>query len=467
MARGKPSKREGPSGPGSNRQGVLSGRVTKSTNNGNKNKAYPKLSAAAGSRASPGSRRAASHSPATTSPGVKLMKYGPCPKCPGRRIRSRFNPHGNSPHKGKFRFVCSNRYNNVRDCDYQEVLESDPLNDPEFHQAQAEARVRAQSSSPRGGGGGELFRTGTGIANPFPAAAPNMYENTNTAMTMTMTPTPAGGAGDNPTPRYGCPECLRGRLVQKVRETAQWRERVLVCEKVWNAKEGEMVGGCGYKLELENGPAYDADEEEEEQQQQQQEDGEDKQHGYGYGAGVGGALMARSGKKKMQEKKKEKDEAEKRREVEEWEREAREWQLKNPFTAAILPGPADDKDKIVVDLTSDDELLPQHSSSARLPASSMIVGEVGGSAPIYISDDDEPEDGGMAVSVSATATVDTVEVSAGTATAEFDDLGSDEEMELVKMADQVDQAINDDLGEEEELELLELADQVSSSMTSQ
>jgi hypothetical protein len=410
------------------------------------------------------------------------MKYGPCPKCPGRRIRSRFNPYGNSPHKGKFRFVCSNRYNNVRDCDYQEALESDPLNDPQFHQAQAEARVRAQSSSARGGGGEELFRLGT--ANPFPnVTPPNMYENTSTAMTMTSPSMPAGGAGDNPTHRYGCPECLRGRLVQKVRESSHWRERVLVCEKVWDLQEAEMVGGCGYKLELENGPAYDEEEEH-----------EDEQHGYGYGAGVGGGLMARKGRNKLKEKKdkREKDEAERRREVEEWEREAREWQLNNPLTAAVLPGPADDdKNKIVVDLTSDDELLPQDSSLGRPPAPSLVGGEVGGSAPIYISDDEEPENAGRgrrAVSGNANASAGTIAgaimtgsaggVNAtveagtgGTATAEFDDLGSDEEMELVKIADQVGRGrrvMDDDdlLPEEEEIELLELADQVSSSITS-
>ncbi|KAK4239160.1 hypothetical protein C8A03DRAFT_14420 [Achaetomium macrosporum] len=377
------------------------------------------------------------------------MKYGPCPKCPGRRIRSRFNPYGNSPHKGKFRFVCSNRYNNVKDCDYQEVLESDPLKDPEFHQAQAEARVRAQSSSARGE---ELFRAGT--VSPFQSTAPNMYENTNTAMAMTPTPVGVGAstismgngtARDNPTHRYGCPECLKGRLVQKVRETSHWRERVLVCEKVWNAQEGGMMGGCGYKLEIENGPTHDEDE------------NEDEEAGYGYGAGIVGGLMGKKGRNKMQEKKS-KDEAEKRREVEEWEREARKWQLKNPMGAAVLPGPADGKDKIVVDLTSDDELLASNSSW-RLPASSMVGGEVGGSAPIYISDD-ELEDAGTGVSAGAGR-------GTGTGTAEFDDLGSDEEMELVKMADQADQAMDDDLGEEDELELMELADQVSSSMTPQ
>ncbi|KAL2019591.1 hypothetical protein VTK56DRAFT_9488 [Thermocarpiscus australiensis] len=141
-------------------------------------------------------------SPAT--PSSASSKYGPCPSChTGRRVRSRYNPHVTSPVAGRWRFVCSNRAsaasnkkkNGGGGCPYYEVLDADPLYDPAFI--------------------------------PLPK---------------TPSKTPQGRKDRGP-----CPACGEGNLVEKCRDTFRWREKVRVCE---GKKGGRGRGGCGYGQEV-------------------------------------------------------------------------------------------------------------------------------------------------------------------------------------------------------------------------
>ena len=129
-------------------------------------------------------------------------KYGLCPMCQtGRRVRSRFKPHGTSPHAGKFRFLCSN---NPR-CKYWEVLDEDPINkDPALWQEQAlrQAQLHAQTQQ----------------------AQQAQQQKSGEAL---------GGRGKK------CPACVTGWLVEKLKDTFHGKQTVLVCG-----------GGCGYQLEV-------------------------------------------------------------------------------------------------------------------------------------------------------------------------------------------------------------------------
>lgn len=117
-------------------------------------------------------------------------------------MRSRFKPHGVSPHAGKFRFVCSNRVawdpesESFVGCPYWEVLEEDPKGRAEEFKRQGESLM----------GNGE------------------------------------GRLGEQKEEEV-CPRCAEGRLVEAEKDLRRWWERVWLCEK----RDGLEVGGCGYR----------------------------------------------------------------------------------------------------------------------------------------------------------------------------------------------------------------------------
>lgn len=239
-------------------------------------------------------------------------KYGRCPRCPvGRRVRTRFKPYGNSPNKGKFRFVCSNRADG---CPYFEILEQDPAADPGLYSAQ----TQGQAVSINNGSG-----TGTGTATP---------------------------GADTPKQKLGCPGCLKGRLVKKCKDTFNWKQPVLVCEKIWDGKE--VVGGCGYSIDLDNDCAPTTP-----------------------SAGVAGNAAKVVDSKVEETERKNKD-------MENWVTQEQQRARNNPQSAAVLAGLVTKfKKKNVVDLTKD-------ASDSIKTTSSSVAAMVGAQAPILISDSD-------------------------------------------------------------------------------
>ncbi|SPQ19067.1 8ac9bc67-88eb-4467-aafd-c59d3e688eec [Thermothielavioides terrestris] len=419
--------------------------------------------------------------PAGPAPAPASAKYGPCPKCrTGRRVRSRFNPHGTSPHRGKFRFVCSNRGGGGLGlggglggggggCDYWEVLERDPLQDPGAYRpglgparglGQGQGRavdmdmdmdVDMEMEGEMWEGGAAGFDghgrgLGLGLGQGLGLGREHgLGQGQGRA---------AAAAGRDKTPhqRLGCPECMMGQLVQKCKDTFRWRERVLVCEKVWNGQE--WTGGCGYRLEIENGPNDDGVEE--------------KEDGGGQVLGGVAAYRGPCGKGMQQEQK-----AKRKEDEDKWLAEKMEKVRNNPLAAAVIAEPEGSCKKVVVDLTEDEELVG--ASSQTLPATPM---EVGGKETIYIEDDSPVENHPR---------VEDSPVDAG-----FDELGSEDEMELIKVADRVGNAADrasdsrdddldeevkfddldeeaelDDLDEEDELELMKLADRAAASLPPQ
>jgi hypothetical protein len=234
-----------------------------------------------------------------------------------------------------------------------------------------------------------------------------------------------------PQQQLGCPQCLKGRLVQKCKDTFRWRERLLVCEKVLVGQA--WVGGCGYTLELENGPSS-----------QESHGGMDRggfeivdmdaADAEGCTGASGGNTRGMGGRDK---------EDGKRRDTLGWTDAELRRAWANPLATAV-PAAAVDRfrKKVVVDLTEGEEKgLPGSSSWQTLPASSDLM--VGGKPVLFVEDDEPPA-----------------------ATVRFEELSSDDERELIKMADRVGDKL-DDLDAEDELELIELADRASGSMPPQ
>jgi hypothetical protein len=125
----------------------------------------------------------------------------------------------------------------------------------------------------------------------------------------------------------------------------------------------------------------------------------------------------------------------------------RERAMADPLAAAVMVAPAvKAKKKVVVDLTEDDdgEFFGISRDTPRPPPPGAAIGPY---APIVI-EDDEAEGASTAKTTKAAA---------------FDDFGSDDDMELIKLAEQANEA-KDELDEHEELELMELADEIESSM---
>ncbi|KAK4155331.1 hypothetical protein C8A00DRAFT_13647 [Chaetomidium leptoderma] len=293
----------------------------------------------------PGNSPAGLGSPSLGRPKGSLAaingKYGRCPTCgTGRRIRTKCRLNPLSPVSGKYRFVCSTRGNDDNACFYSELLDSDPADNPAaFSGAAVQSPVVAG-----GGGGGDGNTT---IAGQGLTASANM-------------------GNDKTEPKLGCPQCMVGRLTKKCRDTFNWKETMLVCDKVRVGKE--MVGGCGYKMQIDSDAADDG------------------------------------AKTKADEKKKDGGHTKPdKKALEKLAAEDRAKGLNDPNAAAVLAAPGK---KIVVDLTEDNELLGIPAPRAP-PASSMV----GAHAPIVIRDDSE-------------------------AAAEFDNLDSADELELIQLADQ-------------------------------
>ena len=390
-----------------------------------------------------------------------MAKYGRCPTClVGRRIRSRYNPKGKSPHKGKFRFTCSNRKGaggggddddddeEEAKCDYDEVLDSDPAEDPKAYQDEVLGQGRLLFKADRS----------LGIQKAADAAKAGLKLGGERPL-----------GKDKPQQKLGCPECEVGVLVTKCKDTFHWKETYVVCVKAWDPKTKEWVGGCGYTLDIDR----------------EEDDGEDTD---GDGAAlVKAAAATKAGKKKGA--------AEAAREMEEMAAADQERLWDNPEAAAVMAGAVDRfKKKVVVDLTDDDE-VPGLSSSSTAPASTAPGSSmVGPYAPIVIEDDEsEPAKsakstesvkpagsvqfanygklanhvkpanyGKLTESVKPTKAVKPAGSTKPADLAEFDDFGSEDERELMKLADW---AAKDDLDEQDELELIQLADQFSSPAT--
>ncbi|KAK3898503.1 hypothetical protein C8A05DRAFT_37908 [Staphylotrichum tortipilum] len=415
-----------PSTPRNPRNTVHSGRVTKPrSTTPNNTKKYPKLLPSPSIPPMPATSTGPGRPKGSTqnSPG----KYGRCPVClVGRRVRSRFKPHGISPHRGKFRFVCSNRSTPSspveNPCDYSEVLEGDPASDPVG------------------------FWAGSAFASSSPAQEGEEEEGDLEVVVVGSSSPEERREGDVPTQRLGCPECMRGSLIREGREVGGWRETVLVCKE-----EGKKSDGCGYEMEIEREPVGG---------------GYDEMEGYeagggfgvGKGRGVGGGRGRRDfgggggvgqgnnkGKGKATDSsskpaKKTAAEAEReRREMEEWAARERQRAWEDPRATAVYAGPVDEfRKKIVVDLTEeddgDDDVVGQRAMGGRrappVPAAYMV----GPHAPIVIEDDSD----------------------------EFDNIASDDERALMHLADKA--AVDDDMEEEEDdLEIMDMRDVVLSS----
>ncbi|KAK4125281.1 hypothetical protein N657DRAFT_689595 [Parathielavia appendiculata] len=410
MAPTKPTPTAQPSTPRANRQAVLTGRIddVRSSSPNTPCNQRPK-----GFRNGGGS------------------KYGRCPNCQiGRRERSRFNPLGLSPHKGRFRFVCSKRNGNPP-CNYSEVLASDPADNPAAYSGVAQS-IEVDNNE-------EEDDDDHSIISPSRARKNRTKANSRAAPSGTISKDfrNMDAGKDSSQQKLGCPQCMKGQLVQKCRDTFHFRETVLVCEKVWNGNEAG--GGCGYSMNLGSKPIggnddadyHDGDDDVEITKVVETPDAakkKDLKHG-----------VTISGRKKKS--------------MDDWIFEERERAMENPFAAAVMAGPPADKikqkpkRKIVVDLTSDDELLgtspvrrPKFSAGAN---HTMVGGAIGAHAPILIEDDDEPK-----------------------AAAEFEDLGSDDELQLIQLADKAEDA-RDDLDEDDVLELIQMADKAVATMSSQ
>ncbi|KAL2263417.1 hypothetical protein VTK26DRAFT_6878 [Humicola hyalothermophila] len=305
-------------------------------------KLVPSSSSAAASFTPPSS--SSSSSPATP----RAAKYGLCPKCrTGRRIRSRFKPHGRSPHAGKFRFVCSNRAvwdpesGQLVGCTYWEALEEDPL-------ARAE-EFRRQGQRPQ-----QLERMG-------------QLEGKKVR---------------------GCPRCGQGRLVEEERDWRRWWERVWVCRK----GDGNWEG-CGYRKVV--GVGGDV------------QDGRDDGGGSGEGTATGAQRTE-----------------------------------PNEFQGAVIF----DRPAPVVDLTDlEEETVPHPCATVpstttwpeRRPIRTPATPTREQANVVVIDDKEEP------------------------GITDYGDFGSEDERELVQLADQ----IMEELDEQEELELIEMADKVSAAVS--
>ncbi|KAL2181049.1 uncharacterized protein P884DRAFT_274880 [Thermothelomyces heterothallicus CBS 202.75] len=461
-----------PPSPHLPRQGVLTGRINRNNEEGSSDGESPyeqnqHRMVAATTRA----EGAGADPPVPGRPRGRTNrgggKYGRCPRCgTGRRVRSRFNPYGQSVHKGKFRFVCSDRANHG--CGYSEVLESDPALDPESYlqnavappqaapssasaalrnrrQGQKQGRTRGSSAS--GSGGVNLDASRDGIGRGTVSCGNGKYdieyeeerseeENENEEdpePVRRRPPTTASqafsnranddrGAGrDTPQQRLGCPQCMQGRLFKKYKNVAPFTEAVLVREKIRNGKNA--MGGCGYKVDIGAEPADDGD------------------------ANAGAAITAdeqgkgeRAANARAQIRQIKKNSARQfareRKEKEKFIMEERARAVADPNAAAVMatPDPKTKRKKILVDLTSDDELLR--------PARPELAGEaVGPYAPIFIvSSDDEaapPVKPARRPIRTAEVTIGSLQGPEATAPDDFDSV---DEAELTRLAELAEQA---------------------------
>lgn len=380
-------------------------------------------------------------------------KYGFCPKCAiGRRIRSAGDPRRNPIHRDKFRFTCSRK--SEVGCDYLEILDSDPADNPGLYQAasspasqakggddeeedqededeeedededdvqfpgQSKLAKRAMAKRGLSTPTKKLFGSKNSPASPAgknlfgnknsPAGGKNLFGSKNSPAGKTLfgNKIPTSGK-DTPQKNIGCPECIHGKLTEKIKSTFSFMETILVCEKVLDPQTMKVVGGCGYSMEI----------------------GRD-------GNGAGAQAKAKDEAKKNPE-----DLEREKKELDDLVAAERAKALANPNAAVVMAGPVDNKPgkKVLVDLTEDDEVL-RRPAPAALPANTMV----GAQAPIVIDDDEAEED----------------EAKDG---AEFDDVDSADEREMMRMAggEPKDAADFDDDSVDDML--IELADKVQAS----
>ncbi|KAK3298570.1 uncharacterized protein B0H64DRAFT_385528 [Chaetomium fimeti] len=256
----------------------------------------------------------------------------------------------------------------------------------------------------------------------------------------------ATAARDKPPQNLGCPECMVGRLTKRRRDGFRFTETMLVCEKAWDGKD--IVGGCGYQIDIGADPV---------------EEGSSR----GASAGAGAAERAAAGgvsatvakareEIKKLRKKSAREIAREKKEMDEWTAQERARAMANPYAAAVMVAPnAKAKKKIVVDLTDDGEFT---SLPPRGPPGG---GAVGAYAPIFI-DDDEDE---IAQPIRFNKPTKFNKPDKLAKITKFDDFGSDDEMDLVRLAEEATEEVKDGMNDEDELVLMELADQFSSPMS--
>ncbi|KAL2150273.1 hypothetical protein VTH82DRAFT_7949 [Thermothelomyces myriococcoides] len=346
-------------------------------------------------------------------------KYGRCPHCgTGRRVRSRFNPYGQSVHRGKFRFVCSNRPN--QGCGYSEVLDSDPALDPESYlehaaahsqaasdpapvitqnRGQGQSRGRTHGPGASGSDSANLNTSPDGTGRGFVTRGEHNFEYeedgddnenendedpesahrhplTTTARAFNNRVNEERAAGRVITQqRLGCPQCMHGRLSKKLKKVGRMTEAILVCERGWDGRIA--AGGCGYEVDIGIEPADNDD-----------------------GDAGGGAIAAEdqdtgeraiNARARIRQLKRNSTRqlARERKEKEKLIIEERARAMADPNAAAVMTGhdPKTKRKKILVDLTGDDELM--------CPTRPELVGEaVGPYAPVFIvsSDEDDEEE---------------------------------------------------------------------------
>ncbi|KAK4250888.1 hypothetical protein C7999DRAFT_28475 [Corynascus novoguineensis] len=382
-------------------------------------------------------------------------KYGRCPRCAtGRRVRSRFNPYGHSAYRGKFRFVCSNK--TEHGCGYSEVLESDPALDPgSFMEGAAtlprspapaltayQHRIHGQSWTRASGGdcndGMNLGMGGSGLGRGIVVRRDgNMEEeeeeeeedekefesvrqaplNTPPEATSKRTNNKRNAGRDTPQQRLGCPQCMQGRLTKRFKNISSSTEAVLVCADVWDGKE--MVGGCGYKIEIETEPVKD----------------EDKDVVSSTGAAInqdkGESVVNARTQIQQLKRKSVRQLAHERKEKEKFIVEQRARAMADPNAAALMVAPTfKTEKKVVVDLTRDDEL---HHIRPEL------IGEaVGPYAPILIPSSDD-EAGPPAKRIKRKIrTAERTEPAQRPQNMASEDFDAVDDLELAQLAEQVD-----------------------------
>jgi hypothetical protein len=352
-------------------------------------------------------------------------------------VRAPFDPRGNPLKLGKLRLVCS-RKNEGSGCDYMRVLDSDPADSSGLYKAASSPASQAKGNEDEEEDDeeeqedeDELQMAGPSKIAKFAMAKKGLSTPTrklfgnknatpgkklfgdnkaNPSKTPTgnKTPTPAN---DTPQKSVGCPVCITGKLTEKVKDIFHYTETIMVCEEFFDLETRKVVSGCGYILD----PAEDS-----------RGDGD-----------------AKNGDKKKGAKDPERE----KKELDELVAAEREKALANPNAAVVMAGPAGKtpKKRVLVDLTDDDEMLGLRPSSG--PSTNAMIGA---HAPIVI-DDDEAEDD------------DKPEVIKAKDAADFDDIDTADEMELVRISDEANQATVADMDEQEERELMELTDKVEAS----
>jgi hypothetical protein len=302
-----------------------------------------------------------------------------------------------------------------------QVLASDPADDPASHSGVLQSIEVDDDEKVEDD---DVFK----IAAPKGVQTKNKAKNQAVASGIMNKNIPTMGAAKaQPEQRLGCPQCMKGELVQKRRDTFRFRETILVCEKVWNSNAKQVGGGCGYTMEINSEPLDGI--------KNKDDDGDADADSVSVTKVDKATNAAKTNKNRVSKREK--------TDMDELVAQERENGMQNPHAAAIMVGPPTDKfkekpkEKIVVDLTSDDELLG--IASPPKPTRKLPTPMIGAHAPIVIDDDETKP------------------------AAEFDELGSEDELQLIQLADKAEDA-RDELDEDDELELIEMTDKAAATM---